>query len=432
MLRGFLDAFKTHDLRNKLLFTIGIIVVFRLGSFIPTPGVDYTAVKECTSGSADDGLLGMINLFSGGALLQLSVFALGIMPYITSSIIIQLLRVVIPHFEALHKEGQAGQAKTTQYTRYVTVGLAILQSTTIITTAISGALFGNKGGACASVIPDQSIPTLLIMIVAMTAGTSLIMWLGELITENGVGNGMSILIFSSICANFLPNLGGILQQNFVNFIIVLAVVVLIVAIVTFVEQSQRRIPVQYARSAAGSTVGPQATYLPIKINMSGVIPIIFSSSILAVPGLIAQFGDPQSDVVQWVQANISQQSSPYHMVFYAALIIFFCFFYTSITFNAVEVADNMKNQGGFVPGIRAGETTANYLKYIINRLNTVGSIYLALIALIPTILFLVIGLSQSLPFGGTTILIIVGVGLDTVKQINSQLQQHHYEGFLGV
>ncbi|MDR1862017.1 MAG: preprotein translocase subunit SecY [Candidatus Ancillula sp.] len=433
MLKGFFNAFKTPDLRKKLLFTIGIIVIFRLGSFIPTPGVNYSAVKECTAGDVNDGLMGMINLFSGGALLQLSVFALGIMPYITASIIIQLLRVVIPRFEALNKEGQSGQAKLTQYTRYVTVGLAILQSTTIITTAISGQLFGGKTGACESVITHKdNIMTLVIMIIAMTAGTSLIMWFGELITENGVGNGMSILIFSSICANFLPNLWSIGQTNIMKFVMVVAIVILIITIVTFVENSQRRIPVQYARRQVGSqTLGGQSTYLPIKINMSGVIPIIFASSILAVPGLIAQFGDPNSEVVQWIQTHVSQQQSPVHMTLYALLIIFFCFFYTSITFNVVEVAENMRNQGGFVPGIRAGKPTSNYLRYILHRLNTVGSIYLALIALIPTIVFLVAGLSQSLPFGGTTILIIVGVGLDTVKQINSQLQQHHYDGFLG-
>jgi preprotein translocase subunit SecY len=435
VLKGFLAAFKTPDLRKKLLFTIGIIVIFRLGSFIPTPGVNYTAVKECTASTASDGLLGMINLFSGGALLQLSVFALGIMPYITSSIIIQLLRVVIPHFEALHQEGQAGQTKMTQYTRYVTVGLAILQSTTIITTARSGALFGNQGGACDKVIPNQNIITLVIMIIAMTAGTSLIMWLGELVTENGVGNGMSILIFSSICANFLPNLWGIANGNngIPKFLLVVVCVIAIITVVTFVEQSQRRITVQYARRQVGSQVmSGQNTYLPIKINMSGVIPVIFASSLLAVPGLFAQFGDPSSSWVQWISSHLSRQDAPFHMVLYALLIVFFCFFYTSITFNTQEVADNMKNYGGFIPGIRAGEPTSNYLKYILNRLNTVGSIYLALVALIPTFLFLIAGLSQSLPFGGTTILIIVGVGLDTVKQINSQLQQHHYDGFLGV
>ncbi|MDR0950106.1 MAG: preprotein translocase subunit SecY [Candidatus Ancillula sp.] len=433
-MKGFLAAFKTPDLRKKLLFTIGMIVIYRIGSFIPTPGVNYSQVKSCVNatGSNSD-LLGLINLFSGGSLLQLSVFALGIMPYITASIIVQLLRVVIPRFEALHKEGSAGQGKLTQYTRYVTVGLAILQSTTIITTARTGALFGNQQ-ECMSVIPDQSIITLLIMITCMTAGTSLIMWLGELITENGVGNGMSILIFASICSSFLPNLASIAQGNggIPKFILVVVVVIAVIAVITYVEQSQRRVTVQYARRQIGTSQAAQSTYLPLKINMSGVIPVIFASSILAVPGLIAQFGDQQAGWVQWISANLSRQQSPLHMVLYALMIIFFCFFYTSITYNTDEVADNIKTQGGFIPGIRAGQTTSNYLKYILNRLNTVGSIYLAIVALIPTILFLVAGLSQSLPFGGTTILIIVGVGLDTVKQINSQLQQHHYEGFLGL
>lgn len=432
MLRGFIEAFKTPDLRKKLLFTIGIIVIYRFGSFIPTPGVNYVAVEECTKGSGTNDILGLINLFSGGALLQISVFALGIMPYITASIIVQLLRVIIPRFESLHQEGQSGQGKLTQYTRYVTVGLAILQSTAIITTARTGQLFGSQSAACTSVIPHKDALTLTIMIVVMTAGTALIMWFGELITENGVGNGMSILIFSSICANFLPSLSSIAQTSIPKFLIVILVIVSVIVIITFVEQSQRRITVQYAKRQIGQAQAGTSTYLPLKINMSGVIPVIFASSIIAVPGLISQFGDQTSPWVAWISQHLSKQDAPLHMVLYALLIIFFCFFYTSITYNTTEVADNMNTQGGFIPGIRPGATTANYLKYILNRLNTVGSIYLSIVALIPVILFLSAGLSSSLPFGGTTILIIVGVGLDTVKQINSQLQQHHYEGFLGV
>lgn len=433
MFRGFLDAFRTPDLRKKLLFTIMIIVIYRIGSFIPTPGVNYTAVKACTQSAGNNDLLGLINLFSGGALLQISVFALGIMPYITSSIIVQLLRVVIPRFESLHQEGSQGQAKLTQYTRYITVGLAILQSTTIITTARTGALFGSQSAECMSVIPHQDAITLLIMITAMTAGTSLIMWLGELITDNGVGNGMSILIFSSICANFLPSLVQIAQGNggIPKFLLVVVVIVTVIVIITFVENSQRRVTVQYARRTAGSTAA-QSTYLPLKINMSGVIPVIFASSIIAVPGLIAQFGDQSSGWVQWVSQHLSRQQAPLHMFLYALMIVFFCFFYTSITYNTTEVAENMRAQNGFIPGLRVGDTTASYLKYILNRLNTVGSAYLTVVALVPVVLFLVAGLSANLPFGGTTILIIVGVGLDTVKQINSQLQKHHYGGFLGV
>ena len=431
MLSGFVQAFRTPDLRRKLLFTIGIIVVFRVGSFLPAPGVDYQAVEACVATAESNDVLGLVNLFSGGALLQLSVFALGIMPYITASIIVQLLRVVIPRFEYLHKEGQSGQAKLTQYTRYLTIGLAILQSTTIITTARNGTLFG---GTCTqSVIPDESVLVQLIMIVTMTAGTGLIMWLGELVTERGVGNGMSILIFSSICARFLPDLGTIARgSGGPGKLVTISVVLLAVIVaIVFVEQSQRRIPVQYAKRMVGRRqYGGSSTYIPIKINMSGVIPIIFASSILAVPGLIAQFGQADQSWVIWITDNISDQTSAWHISLYIAMILFFCFFYAAITFNPDEVADNMKKYGGFVPGIRAGRPTAEYLQYVLNRVNTVGAVYLTLVALIPTLLFSSLGITAQLPFGGTTILIIVGVGLETVKQINSQLQQHRYEGFL--
>ncbi|MDC7120715.1 preprotein translocase subunit SecY [Cellulomonas fimi] len=431
MLSAFVRAFRTPDLRRKLLFTIGIMVVFRIGSFLPTPGVSYPNVQVCidqTQGAND--LIGIVNLFSGGALLQLSVFALGIMPYITASIIIQLLRVVIPKFEELHREGQSGTAKLTQYTRYLTIALAVLQSTTIITIARSGQLFQ---GCTVDVIPDDSWITLLIMVITMTAGTGLIMWLGELITERGVGNGMSLLIFTSIAASFPGAMWSIAggAGGGAKFVAVLAVVVLVIALVVFVEQSQRRIPVQYAKRMVGRRMyGGSSTYIPIKINMAGVIPVIFASSLLAVPGLIAQFGDPTAGWVQWVSRYIADPASPWHIAIYVLLIIFFCYFYTAITFNPDEVADNMKKYGGFIPGIRAGRPTAEYLDYVITRITAPGSIYLALVALIPTIVFIALDVSTNIPFGGSSILIVVGVGLETVKQIESQLQQRHYEGFL--
>lgn len=431
MLSAFVRAFRTPDLRRKLLFTIGIMVVFRIGSFLPTPGVSYPNVQVCidqTQGAND--LIGIVNLFSGGALLQLSVFALGIMPYITASIIIQLLRVVIPKFEELHREGQSGTAKLTQYTRYLTIALAVLQSTTIITIARSGQLFQ---GCTVDVIPDDSWVTLLIMVITMTAGTGLIMWLGELITERGVGNGMSLLIFTSIAASFPGAMWSIAggAGGGAKFVAVLAVVVLVIALVVFVEQSQRRIPVQYAKRMVGRRMyGGSSTYIPIKINMAGVIPVIFASSLLAVPGLIAQFGDPTAEWVQWVSRYIADPASPWHIAIYVLLIIFFCYFYTAITFNPDEVADNMKKYGGFIPGIRAGRPTAEYLDYVITRITAPGSIYLALVALIPTIVFIALDVSTNIPFGGSSILIVVGVGLETVKQIESQLQQRHYEGFL--
>lgn len=431
MLSAFARAFRTPDLRRKLLFTIGIVVVFRIGSFLPTPGVSYPNVQACIDQTQDaNDLLGLVNLLSGGALLQLSVFSLGIMPYITASIIIQLLRVVIPKFEELHKEGQSGTAKLTQYTRYLTIGLAVLQSTTIITFARSGNLFA---GCTVDVIPDDSWVTLLIMVIAMTAGTGLVMWLGELITERGVGNGMSLLIFTSIAASFPGAMWSIAggAGGIGKFVVVLAIIVLVIGLVVFVEQSQRRIPVQYAKRMVGRRMyGGSSTYIPIKINMAGVIPVIFASSLLAIPALIAQFGDPTAGWVQWISVYLADPEAPLHIAIYVLLIIFFCYFYTAITFNPDEVADNMKKYGGFIPGIRAGRPTAEYLDYVITRITAPGSVYLALVALIPTIAFIVLDVGSNIPFGGASILIVVGVGLETVKQIESQLQQRHYEGFL--
>jgi preprotein translocase subunit SecY len=430
VLSAFGRAFRTPDLRRKLLFTIAIMAIFRLGSFIPTPGVDYTNVQQCIAQTNNDSLLGLINVFSGGALLQLSIFALGIMPYITASIIVQLLRVVIPRFEALQKEGQSGQTKLTQYTRYLTIGLAILQSTTVITTARQGLLFQGCG---LDVIADDGVLTSILMVITMTAGTGLVMWLGELITERGVGNGMSLLIFTSIAASFPTSLWSIAggANGALNFTVMILVIVLVIGLVVFVEQSQRRIPVQYAKRMVGRRMyGGTSTYIPIKINMSGVIPVIFAASILAIPGLLAQFGDQQADWVIWISNNLVQQSSPLYIAVYTLMIIFFCFFYTSITFNPDEVADNMKKYGGFIPGIRAGRPTAEYLDFVITRITSAGSLYLALVALIPTLVLVFLGVSTALPFGGASILIVVGVGLDTVKQIDSQLQQRHYEGFL--
>jgi preprotein translocase subunit SecY len=430
VLSTFAKAFRTPDLRRKLLFTMMIMVLFRIGSAVPTPGIDYNEVHNASSAALEDNdLLGLINLFSGGGLSQLSIFALGIMPYITASIIVQLLRVVIPRFETLHKEGQAGQTKLTQYTRYLTLGLAVLQSTTVLTTARSGALFGNTES---NIIPDQSVWMLVLMVLTMTAGTGAIMWMAELITEHGVGNGMSLLIFTSIVAGFPSSIWSIFggSNGLANTVVVLIVFIAVIGLITFVEQSQRRIPVQYAKRMVGRrTLGGSSTYIPIKINMSGVIPVIFASSILSLPAMLSQFGDRSGGWQAWVGLYFNQ-NTPLYLVLYAVLVIFFAFFYTSITFNPDEVADNMKKYGGFIPGIRAGRPTAEYLGYVINRITTPGSIYLAIVALIPSILFIAIHVNSNLPFGGTTLLIIVGVGLDTVKQIESQLQQRHYEGFL--
>jgi preprotein translocase subunit SecY len=430
MLSAFGMAFKTPELRKKIFFTLSIMALFRFGSVVPTPGVSYTNVKQCIDQAQTGGLFGLINLFSGGALLQLSVFALGIMPYITASIIIQLLTVVIPRFEALKQEGQSGTATLTQYTRYLTIGLAILQSTGLVAVARTpGRLIS---GCSLPIIPDASWQRILTMIVVMTAGTSVIMWLGELITDRGVGNGMSILIFTSIAAGFPSQLWSIkLQKGLFAFLFVCAVGVLVVAAVVFVEQAQRRIPVQYAKRMVGrQAYGGTSTYIPIKVNQAGVIPVIFASSLLYIPSLLVNFTNSQAGWAVWISRNLVSGDHPIYMAAYATLIIFFTYFYVAITFNPDEVADNMKKYGGFIPGIRAGRPTSEYLQYVLSRITAPGSLYLALVAIIPIFALIVFGASQNFPFGGTAILIVVGVGLDTAKQIESQLQQRSYEGFL--
>jgi preprotein translocase subunit SecY len=340
---------------------------------------------------------------------------------------------VIPRFDALHKEGQAGQAKLTQYTRYLTIALAILQSTTVLVTARSGALF--SGCTDPFVLADDSVVTMLLMVITMTAGTGMVMWLGELITERGVGNGMSLLIFTSITARFPQGLWSIIGGNngVRNIVIVGVIIITVIGLVVYIEQSQRRVPVQYAKRMVGRKMyGGTSTYIPIKINMAGVIPVIFASALLSIPTLAVQFADqldPPAWAV-WVTNNFATQTSTLYIVLYGLLILFFCFFYTSITFNPDEVADNMKKYGGFIPGIRAGRPTAEYLAYVTNRITSAGSVYLMIVALVPTIMVVILGLSANLPFGGTSILIMVGVGLETVKQIDAQLQQRHYEGFL--
>ena len=436
MFSAVIRAFRTPDLRRKLLFTLFIIGIFRMGSFIPAPFVNYGNVQQCLQATqSTSGLYELVNLFSGGALLQLSVFALGIMPYITASIITQLLRVVIPRFEALHKEGQSGQAQLTQYTRYLTIALAILQSTTLIAVARQGALFG---ASCTSqILTDTSPIAIILMVLTMTAGTGLIMWMGELLTERGVGNGMSLLIFTSIAATFPASLITIAETRSIEtLLVVIGVGVLVVLLVILVEQSQRRVPVQYAKRVVGRReYGGQSTYIPIKVNMAGVVPVIFASSLLYLPALIAQFNQPDEngqvqDWVTWVSNYLTQGDNPLYMSLYFLLIFGFTYFYVAITFNPEEVSDNMKNYGGFVPGIRAGRPTTEFLEYVLSRITFAGAIYLGLIAMIPLIAFTLVGANQNFPFGGTSILIIVGVGLETVKQINAQMQQRNYEGLL--
>src|SRR5215467_8443017 len=439
MLTGFLRAFRTPDLRRKLLFTVFIIAVFRLGCALPTPGISEKAVNVCIGAANKSGssVYQLVNLFSGGALFRLSVFALGIMPYITASIILQLLAVVIPRLETLRKEGQSGQNKITQYTRYLTVGLAILQSTGIVALARSGKLFQSVLQCNQSLIPNPDVFTIVTMVTCMTAGTAVIMWLGELITDRGVGNGISLLIFTQVIAVIPGEMLNIRSSrgNFVFGVVVL-VGIAIIAFVAFMEQAQRRIPVQYAKRMVGRRMyGGTSTYIPLKVNQAGVIPVIFASSMLYIPGLAAQlFGGingahPKAWAI-WVETHLVRGDDPYYMAAFFLLIVFFTYFYVSITFNPTEVADNMKKYGGFIPGIRPGRPTAEYLQYVLSRLTAPGSVYLGLIALIPMVAIGLVGASSQFPWGGTSILIAVGVGLDTVKQIESQLQQRNYEGFL--
>jgi preprotein translocase subunit SecY len=427
---AFGAALRTPDLRKKILFTLGLLAVFRLGSVLPTPGVDYAAIQRCIDVVEGNSIYALINLFSGGALLQLSVFALGIMPYITDSIILQLLTVVIPRLETLKKDGQAGQAKITQYTRFLTIGLAILQSTAILSLARTpGALFS---GCNEAIIPDQGVWIILVMVIVMTAGTAVVMWFGELITERGIGNGMSLLIFTSIIASVPSQFASIWgSKGPLTFALTLAVGLVVIGLVVFVEQAQRRIPVQYAKRMVGRRMyGGTSTYIPLKVNMAGVIPVIFASSLLFLPTLFVQLTGSTAAWSIWVQQNFGTGTGGWYLLFYFLLIVFFCYFYVSITFNPVEVADNMKKYGGFIPGIRAGKPTADYLDYVLTRLTAPGSIYLGLIAVVPVFAFGFLDVSSNFIFGGTSLLIMVGVGLDTVKQIESQLQQRNYEGFL--
>jgi preprotein translocase subunit SecY len=440
VLSAFISSLRTADLRRKILFTLALVVVYRVGATIPSPGVNYPNVQKCIAqvqGGDSAQIYSLINLFSGGALLQLSVFAVGVMPYITASIITQLLTVVIPRFEQLRKEGQAGQNKMTQYTRYLAVALALLQATSIVALAANGGLLQ---GCTLDIIANSSIFTLVVIVLTLTAGASLVMWMGELVTERGIGNGMSLLIFAGIAAR-IPSEGKTIldSRGGIVFAAVCVAALVIIIGVVFVEQGQRRIPVQYAKRMVGRRMyGGTSTYLPLKVNQAGVIPVIFASSLIYVPNLITQLirsGSKEPSTSWWdkfASSHLTNPADPVYIGIYFSMIIFFTYFYVSITFNPDERADEMKKFGGFIPGIRPGKPTADYLRYVLSRITLPGSIYLGVIAVLPN-LFLEIGNTgtvQNLPFGGTAVLIMIGVGLDTVKQIESQLMQRNYEGFL--
>ena len=426
MLGAFVRAFRTPDLRKKILFTLFIVAIFRIGSTVPAPGVDYQALNEALSGADQGGVYGLVNLFSGGALLHLSIFALGIMPYITSSIIMQLLIVVIPRLERLKEEGESGNQKITQYTRYLTIGLAVLQSTGIVALARSGNLLSGV-----ILIPDGSLVRIGTIVMTFIAGTAMIMWLGELVTDKGIGNGMSILIFTSIASRIPAEGGAILQAAKAGiFTLVCLLGLAILVAVIFIEQAQRRIPVQYAKRMIGRRMyGGTSTYIPLKVNQSGVVPVIFASSLLYLPTLLGQVWSTNETFQRFVARYIEKGNHPLYLLFFFGLIIFFAYFYTAITFNPVEVSENMKKYGGFIPGIRPGRPTAEYLDYILNRITLPGAMFLATISVLP---YMLLGLTKGVqfPFGGTAVLIMVGVGLETVKQIESQLMMRNYEGFL--
>ena len=430
LLAAFVNAFKIPDLRKKILFTLLIIAVYRFGSHVPAPGIDVQKTQEFAAG-ATGGAFAFINLFSGGALTQMAVFALGIMPYITSSIIMQLLTVVIPKLEAWQKEGEAGTKKITQWTRYLTILLALLQSTGLAFLFHRGTITDAQGQPVDLFPAGGFTPARVgLLVLSLTAGTALIMWLGELITQRGIGNGMSILIFASIISTFPSEGNQIYQQKGLGgLLFFLGIGVLVIIAVVTMEQGQRRIPVQYAKRVVGRKMyGGSSTYIPLKVNQAGVIPIIFASSVLYIPQLLQNV--IQNTAIQgFIERNLLQSSSLTYMVIYGTLVVFFAYFYTAIAFNPTDVADNMKKYGGFVPGIRPGRQTAEYLDRIMTRITLPGALFIAAIALLPDI-FRAWQNIQAFSFGGTSILITVGVTLETMKQIESQLTMRHYEGFL--
>jgi preprotein translocase subunit SecY len=431
VLSAFRNAFKVPDLRNKILFTLLVIAVYRLGCHIPLPGVQPDKIKAIEDAAKNNqGVYTLINLFSGGALTKFAIFALGIMPYITSSIIMQLLTVVIPRLEALQREGEVGQRKITQYTRYMTVVLALLQSLGIVVTANNGALFSSGGQGIRDIFGTLTVGRTFLIVLTLTAGTSLIMWLGEAITQRGIGNGMSLLIFASIISSLPTNATSLwASAGPLKGTVFIALGIAIVLTVVIVEQAQRRVPVQYAKRVVGrKTYGGASTYIPMKVNQAGVIPIIFASSLLYLPVLAATIVQ-NTGFKNFVQNHFARGASPWYVATYFVLIIFFTYFYTAITFNPTDVADNMKKYGGFIPGIRPGRPTAEYLDFILTRITLPGAIFLGLIAVLP---FIAQGAWNvtSFPFAGTAVLIMVGVGLETMKQIESQLLMRHYEGFL--
>ena len=431
------NMFRVADLRKKILFTLFVVAIYRLGSHIPVPYVDFSAIKNLQSQAKAGGVVGFLDLFSGGAITNIAVFFLGIMPYITASIIMQLLGVVIPKLEEWQNEGQSGQKKITQWTRYLTVALALVQSTGFVFALKSGnaGLFGISGIRLpqgVDFIPGFTAWKALLIVITWTAGTALVMWLGELITQRGIGNGMSIIIFSAVVSRLPYQLGNVYTQGSkIQFTVIILIALAMIVSIVIVESGQRRIPVQFAKRVVGRRMyGGQSTYIPLKVNQSGVIPVIFASSLLQFPAIIAQV-TPWNGVKTFINNNLTGQSTITwtYIALYSLMIVFFAYFYTAIAFNPAQQADIIRKQGGFIPGIRPGPPTEKYLAKVLNRITLPGSLFLMTIALVPFIVLKVWNITQF-PFGGTTLLITVGVALETMKQIDSQLMMRNYEGFL--
>jgi len=428
VLSSLRNMVRVGDLRNKVLFTLLIIAVYQLGANVPVPGVSFSQIQKITNTARGTGILGFLNLFSGGALARAAVLGLGIMPYITSSIIVQLLGTVIPKFAEWREQGAVGQRKLTQTTRYLTVALALMQSSGLVFLLHSGQLFG--GGNGIDLIPDFTVPRVLFIILTFTAGTAFVMWLGELITQRGIGQGMSILIFSNVVATLPLDVDIIKADKGPSGLAIVGVVcvALLVAIV-FVELGQRRIPVTFARRVQGRRMyGGQSTYIPLKVNQAGVIPIIFASSLLYIPVLISTVL-PLRGFRNWVQANLYSPTGGVYLGLYGLFIVVFTFFYVQVSFDPFQQADTIRKQGGYIPGIRPGPPTEGYLSRILNRITLPGSFFLAAVALAPSALLASWHIT-TIPFFGTTLLISVGVALETMKQVDSQLTMRNYEGFL--
>lgn len=432
------NIIKVPDLRNKVLFTLAMLVLYRFGSFLPVPGVDQNAVRAIEDQAREGGVLAYLQLFSGRALTQFSLFALGIMPYITASIIMQILQVVIPKLQEWQQQGAVGQRKITQWTRYVTIGISVLQATGFTFLFANGG-GGLTGGSNINLVSVWSPMRVMLIVVSLTAGSALLMWMGELITNRGVGNGMSLIIFASVVSGMPAAFSAIYgsENGTVKLVMFIAMFVAMIGFIVFVEQGQRRIPVQFAKRVVGrKQYAGQSTYIPLKVNQAGVIPIIFASAVLNLPVLISQILPSDgwgASVSKWINDNLVNTINPIYLTLLGVLIVGFAYFYTAISFDPVQQADNLRKQGGFIPGIRPGPQTETYLTKVLNRITLPGALFIAMLAVVPTVLVsaLVGGSSNAaFAFGGTSLLIAVGVALETMKQVDSQLMMRNYEGFL--